>query len=122
MSVGECHVSPVVRVMLADSWHAEATSGGADRLGKVRGGSRERHQRRGFFSGGHVFRPTAQQTSLPNTTPPSSDNQAANSDDTFIHFERHQLAAAPVLESIDALLVDDLSDDEDDVFTAAIGS
>ena len=32
-------------------------------------------------------------------------------DDTFIHFERHQLAAAPVLESIDALLVDDLSDD-----------
>lgn len=32
-----------------------------------------------------------------------------------------QLAAAPVLTSIDALLIDGLSDDEDDAFAAALG-
>jgi hypothetical protein len=32
-----------------------------------------------------------------------------------------QLVAAPVLPSADALLVDELSDDEDDAFAAAIG-
>lgn len=31
-----------------------------------------------------------------------------------------ELAAAPVLGSIDALLIDDLSDDEDDAFAAAV--
>ena len=33
-----------------------------------------------------------------------------------------QLEAAPVLTSIDALLIDGLSDDEDDVFAAALGA
>jgi hypothetical protein len=33
-----------------------------------------------------------------------------------------QLAAAPVLESIDDLLVEELSDDEDDAFAAALKS
>ena len=28
--------------------------------------------------------------------------------------------AAPVMESVDALLIDDLSDDEDDAFAAAL--
>lgn len=31
-----------------------------------------------------------------------------------------QLAAAPVLDSIDALLIDDLSEDEDEAFAAAL--
>jgi len=31
-----------------------------------------------------------------------------------------QLDAAPVLASVDALLVDDLTDDEDDAFAAAL--
>ena len=33
-----------------------------------------------------------------------------------------ELAAAPVLSSIDSLLIDDLSDDEDDAFAFAVGS
>lgn len=33
-----------------------------------------------------------------------------------------QLVAAPVLASADALLIDELSDDEDDAFAAAIRS
>lgn len=33
-----------------------------------------------------------------------------------------QLDAGPVLDSIDALLIDDLSDDEDDAFAAALES
>ncbi len=33
-----------------------------------------------------------------------------------------QLAAAPVLASIDALVIEDLSEDEDDAFTAALES
>jgi hypothetical protein len=33
-----------------------------------------------------------------------------------------QLAAAPILGSVDALLIDDLSIEEDDAFFAAIGS
>ena len=33
-----------------------------------------------------------------------------------------QLSAAPVLASVDALLIDDLSDEEDDAFAAAVGS
>lgn len=33
-----------------------------------------------------------------------------------------ELDAAPVLESVDALLIDDLSDDEDDAFAAALDS
>ncbi len=33
-----------------------------------------------------------------------------------------QLAAAPVLTSIDALLIDDLSEDEDEAFAAALDS
>lgn len=31
-----------------------------------------------------------------------------------------QLASAPVLPSLDALLIDDLTDDEDDAFAAAL--
>jgi hypothetical protein len=34
----------------------------------------------------------------------------------------NQLASAPVLVSIDALLIEDLSDDEDDAFAAALES
>ena len=33
-----------------------------------------------------------------------------------------QLAAAPVLASIDTLLIEELSDDEDDAFAAALDS
>jgi hypothetical protein len=33
-----------------------------------------------------------------------------------------ELAAAPVLASADALLIDDLTDDEDDAFAAALAS
>ena len=33
-----------------------------------------------------------------------------------------QLAAAPVLPSIDALLIEELSDDEDDAFATALDS
>jgi hypothetical protein len=33
-----------------------------------------------------------------------------------------QLADAPVLASIDALVIEDLSEDEDDAFAAALGS
>lgn len=33
-----------------------------------------------------------------------------------------QLAAAPTLNSIDTLLIEDLSDDEDDAFAAALES
>ena len=33
-----------------------------------------------------------------------------------------QLAAAPVLTTIDALVIDDLSDDEDDAFAAALST
>ena len=33
-----------------------------------------------------------------------------------------QLAAAPVLESLDALLIEDLSEDEDEAFAAALES
>ncbi len=33
-----------------------------------------------------------------------------------------QLAAAPVLASIDALVIEELSDDEDDAFAAALDS
>mgnify|MGYP001428757193 CR=1 FL=1 len=33
-----------------------------------------------------------------------------------------ELDNAPVLESVDALLIDDLSDDEDDAFAAALES
>ena len=33
-----------------------------------------------------------------------------------------QLQAAPVLASADSLLIDELSEDEDDAFAAAIGS
>jgi len=33
-----------------------------------------------------------------------------------------QLAAAPVLASIDALLIEELSEDEDEAFAAALGS
>lgn len=33
-----------------------------------------------------------------------------------------QLAAAPVLASIDTLLIEELSEDEDDAFAAALGS
>jgi hypothetical protein len=33
-----------------------------------------------------------------------------------------ELAAAPVLASLDALLIDELTDDEDDVFAAALSS
>jgi hypothetical protein len=33
-----------------------------------------------------------------------------------------QLAAAPVLASADALLIEDLSEDEDDAFAAALDS
>lgn len=33
-----------------------------------------------------------------------------------------QLAAAPSLASIDALVIEDLSDDEDDAFSAALAS
>jgi hypothetical protein len=33
-----------------------------------------------------------------------------------------QLAAAPVLTSIDTLLIEDLSEDEDDAFAAAVES
>lgn len=33
-----------------------------------------------------------------------------------------QLAEAPVLASIDNLLIEDLSEDEDDAFAAALGS
>jgi hypothetical protein len=32
-----------------------------------------------------------------------------------------ELSAAPVLTSPDALLIDDLSDEEDDAFAAAVG-
>ncbi len=32
-----------------------------------------------------------------------------------------QLAAAPALASVDALLIDGLTDDEDDAFAAALG-
>lgn len=32
-----------------------------------------------------------------------------------------ELSAAPVLTSLDALLIDDLSDEEDDAFAAAVG-
>jgi hypothetical protein len=35
---------------------------------------------------------------------------------------RDELDAAPVLASIDALLIDDLSDNEDDAFAAALTS
>lgn len=33
-----------------------------------------------------------------------------------------ELAAAPVLVSLDALLIDELTDDEDDAFAAALSS
>ncbi len=33
-----------------------------------------------------------------------------------------ELSAAPVLASVDALLIEDLSDEEDDAFAAAVGS
>ncbi len=33
-----------------------------------------------------------------------------------------QLSSAPVLTSIDALLIEDLSEDEDEAFAAALGS
>lgn len=33
-----------------------------------------------------------------------------------------QLAAAPVLASVDMLLIEDLLDDEDDAFAAALGA
>ena len=33
-----------------------------------------------------------------------------------------ELDGAPVLDSVDALLIEDLSDDEDDAFAAALGS
>lgn len=33
-----------------------------------------------------------------------------------------ELAAAPILVSVDALLIDDLTDDEDDRFAAALAS
>lgn len=33
-----------------------------------------------------------------------------------------ELSAAPVLAGIDALLIEELSDDEDDAFEAALGS
>jgi hypothetical protein len=33
-----------------------------------------------------------------------------------------QLAAAPILTSVDALLIEELSDDEDDAFAAALES
>lgn len=35
---------------------------------------------------------------------------------------KDQLAAAPVLASVDALLIDELSDDEDEAFAAALDS
>lgn len=33
-----------------------------------------------------------------------------------------ELSAAPVLGSVDTLLIDDLTDDEDDAFASALGS
>ncbi len=33
-----------------------------------------------------------------------------------------QLASAPILESVDVLLIDELTEDEDEAFAAALGS
>jgi hypothetical protein len=57
-------------------------------------------------------------------------SQAAQRDDQVPHgtsllprdLDEAQLAAAPTLGSVDALLIDDLTVEEDDAFFAAIGS
>jgi hypothetical protein len=55
---------------------------------------------------------------------------AAQNDDDAPHgtsqlprdLTQDQLAAAPLLVSIDTLVIDELSEDEDDAFAAALGS
>lgn len=36
--------------------------------------------------------------------------------------DEHELVAAPVLVSLDVLLIEELSEDEDDTFAAALGA